>query len=237
MAERKEFGDGIIFTIGNYVWWFFAANIYFLLVNIPFIFISLVSAQTGASGISLLSIICSLPIGPALAALFSVMGKLIREKDIDVTKDFFKAYKTNFLEGLFFWTILVFILSAIYIDITVIKTSQIFNILFYVMALIIVSQAFYIFTFISRFYLRKIDVVKLAFIYSIKKIHVTILNWILLVLIAILVTIIPIILILFICSIYAYLAMYMQKGILKEIEEKFSNNKENTNNDMQRAGN
>lgn len=226
MAERKEFGDGIIFTIGNYGWWFFAANIYFILVNIPFIFISFISAQTGTSGIYLLSIICSLPIGPALAALFSVMGKLIRERDIDVTKDFFKAYKTNFLEALFFWTIIVLVLSAIYIDVTVLRTSQMFNIIFLIMGFIITSLTFYIFPIMSRFYLRKVDVIKLAFIYSIKKIHLTILNWILLVLISMLITIIPIALIIFICSIYAYIVMYMQKGILKEIEEKFSNNKE-----------
>ncbi|MFL0245437.1 DUF624 domain-containing protein [Candidatus Clostridium stratigraminis] len=226
MSEKKEFGDGFIFILGNYVWWFFAANIYFLLVNMPFIFISLISAQIGVSGANLLSIICLLPIGPALAALFSIMGKLIREKDIDVTKDFFRAYKTNFLEALFFWVIIVFILSAIYIDITVLKTSQTFNIIFIVLGFTIVSQAFYIFPFISRFYLRKIDVVKLAFIYSIKKIHLTILNWILLALLSILITVIPIIFIIFICSIYAYIVMYFQKEILNEIEEKFLNSKE-----------
>ena len=38
----------------------------------------------------------SIPIGPALTALLSLMGKLTREGDIDVTKDFFEAYKVNF---------------------------------------------------------------------------------------------------------------------------------------------
>jgi uncharacterized membrane protein YesL len=72
----------------------------------------------------------------------------------------------------------------------------------------------------------------MSYKYSNKKIHVTILNWILLVLLSILITVIPILLIIFICSVYAYIAMYMQKGILKEIEEKFSNNKEDTNSDI-----
>ena len=50
-------------------------------------------------------IICCIPIGPAATALLSVMGKLIREKDINITKDFFKAYKANFFQSLFFWTL------------------------------------------------------------------------------------------------------------------------------------
>jgi uncharacterized membrane protein YesL len=220
MSNRKEYGDGLIFTLSNYLWWFLMANIYFLLVNIPFIFIWLVSAQDVTSGINLYIIICALPIGPALTALYSVMGKLIREKDLDITKDFFRAYKNNFREGIFIWTVIVVMLSALYIDITLIKVGTMLNILFLALGFIIISLTFYIFPLISRFYLKKIDVLKLAFIYSIKKFHITILNWVLLVVLYMLLSKIQIIMVLFMWSIFGYMVMLMQKGILKEVEEK-----------------
>jgi uncharacterized membrane protein YesL len=220
MNNRKEFGDGLVFTLNNYLWWFLMANIYFILVNIPFIFIWLLSAKTGAAEINIYIIICALPIGPALIALYSVMGKLIREKDLDITKDFFKAYKNNLKEGMFFWTIFVVILSCLYIDITIVKVGTMFNLISMVLGFIVISIIFYVFPLISRFYLKKIDILKLAFIYSIKKIHITILNWLLLFVVYLLLSKIPTIMFLFLWSIFGYFVMLMQKGILKEIEEK-----------------
>jgi uncharacterized membrane protein YesL len=226
MPTRKDFGEGTVFTISNYVWWFLLSNIYFLLVNIPFIFICLISAQTVAPGINLILIICSLSVGPALVALFSVMGKLIREKDLNVTKDFFIAYKKNFLEAIFVWTIIVLMLSVLYIDITAIMVGPVFNIILLAIGFIIISLTFYILPIISRFYLRKRDVLKLAFIYSIKKIHLTILNWVLLIGLFMLLGKVSTLMFLFMWSIFGYMVMFFQRGILKELEEKIANQKQ-----------
>lgn len=226
MSDRKDFGDGIIFTISNYFWWFLMANIYFLLVNIPFIFIWLISTQAKTSGINLFLIITAIPIGPALTALFSVMGKLIREKDLDVTKDFFRAYKKNFLEAIFFSSIIIVTLSVIYIDITFTKISPIINIMLLTLGFIIISLTFYIFPIVSRFYLRKSDVIKLAFAYSIRKFHITISNWAIFIGIFMALSKIPLIMLLFMWSIYGYLTMLLQSGIIKELEGKITNQNE-----------
>lgn len=43
MAKAKrEFGEGPIYTITNYIYWFFLGNLYFLLLNIPLLFILIV---------------------------------------------------------------------------------------------------------------------------------------------------------------------------------------------------
>src|ERR1035437_608174 len=102
--SKREFGEGPIYTITNYIFWFFLGNLYFLLLNIPLLFILIVLLSNGTNslpeGFTTIIVLCCIPIGPAATALLSVMGKLIREKDINITKDFFKAYKTNFFQSL-----------------------------------------------------------------------------------------------------------------------------------------
>lgn len=100
--SKREFGEGPIYTITNDLIWFFWGNFYFLLLNIPLLFVLTVLLSNGAKAPSeefiQIMIICCIPIGPATTALLSVMGKLIREKDIHITRDFFKAYKSNFVQ-------------------------------------------------------------------------------------------------------------------------------------------
>jgi uncharacterized membrane protein YesL len=225
MAKKKEFGEGIVYTITNYIWWFVLANIYFGLVNIPFILVYLGSTAGGKFEFSFLFVLSLLPAGPAITALLSVMGKLVRDKDVNVTKDFFKAYKTNFMESLFYWAAFIIVLGVLYIDILYFNSKpQIIFIkyIFIGIGIIAVSTSFYIFAVISRFYLRAIDVLKIALYYSIKKLHLTIFNWAYLFGLSVLLTRISgAVFILAGWSILAYLLMFNMKGVLSEIEEKF----------------
>lgn len=232
MANKKDFGEGLLFTISNYVWWFLLTNIYFLLVNFLFVFVWIISAQAGAQGFNLPLIITALPIGPAFAALFSVMGKLIRDKDLNVTKDFFQAYKKNFKEALFFWGIIITMLTIIYIDLVVIKAKLNFpalSITLIVIGVSIISMAFYIFPIISRFYLRIRDVIKLSFIYSVRKIHITLSCWVILIGLVLMQTKLPGIMLLFMWSIFGYLIMFLQVPMLKELQEKITKKSESSN--------
>ncbi len=222
---KKEFGEGAIFTITNYIWWFFLGNFYFALTNILFIFVWLGTSSQGDAGFNLLTVISLLPAGPALVALLSVMGKLVRDKDVDMTKDFFRAYKKNFFEALFYWAGLLVILSVIYVDVLYFNSNAKLTVLkmfLTVIAFIVISMALYIFPIISRFYFKVKDVLKTSFYYSIKKFPITVLNWILFVGLTYMAAKItsPFVL-MFFWSVLCYLIMLNTKPILNELEEKY----------------
>jgi uncharacterized membrane protein YesL len=229
MMRRNQFGEGIIFTICNYIWWFLLGNLYFGLTNILFIFAWFGTSAEGVSSFNIINIIALIPTGPALVALFSVMGKLLREKDVDMTRDFFTAYRKNFFEALFHWTIFLIISSIIYFDIVCTKFMPL-KIIFIIVAFLLFSMILYVLPIISRFYFKKIDAIKISFYYCLKKIHITLFNWAYLIVLAY--TSLKtgnIILVLSFWSIFCYLIMLNEKTILTEIEEKYLRT-EGTNN-------
>lgn len=227
MAKKNEFGEGLLFTITNYIWWFLLGSFYFALTNILFIIVWMGTDAKALTEFNLVIVISLLPVGPAFAALLSAMGKLVREKDINMTKDFFRAYKENFFEALFYWSFFIFILSILYVDIIYVNTKLqigVLKIILIVIGLIIISMMFYVFPIITRFYFKIKDVFKISFYMSIKKINTTILNWaILIVLSYFYIRTTNIILFIFFWSILAYLIMLNGKPILDQIEEKYTN--------------
>ena len=230
MNRKREFSQGVIFTIFNYIWWFLLGNFYFWIMNIPFIFVVLGITANGTINVhmSIILMLSSIPIGPALTALLSLMGKLTRDGDVDVTKDFFKAYKVNFLDSAFFWTIGIVILTLTWVDILYFDINSSLTLMGIIPRIIIfvcIALGFNIFPIISRFYLKKKEVLLLSLAYLIKKIYVSIVSiaaayilWVILIKIK-LVLILP----LFSVSIICYLIMLMEKSMLLEIEEKYNN--------------
>lgn len=231
MDRKKEFGEGVIYTITNYIWWFLLGSFYFALTNILFIFVCFITNALGMSLFNLITVISLIPTGPALVALFSVMGKLVRENDVNMTKDFFKAYRKNFSEALFYWISFLIILVIIYSDIIYInKNVQFMTFKFIIIsvkfiliavACILISTIFYILPIVSRFYFAKKDVIKISFYYTLKKIHITILNWsYLIILLYLSIKLSGPILLFFFWSVLCYLIMFNEKSILADLEEK-----------------
>ena len=229
MANKKEFGEGIIFTASNYIFWFLLSNFYFWLMNIPFIFVLFLMAASQSDGFTLLLIISALPMGPALTALLSIMGKLVREKDVNVTKDFFKAYKVNFFESFYFSLLEVVLLSICFVDIMYAKAKfPQLQPVFMIIGLIIIGMNFYLFPIISRFYLKKIDTIKLTFVYFFKRIHVCIICFAVIYIIWSLLaktSAVVLMVLLFSMSILCYVTMVFQNKMLLQIEEKLNENK------------
>ncbi|MGH4050867.1 MAG: YesL family protein [Clostridium sp.] len=229
MAKKREFGEGPIYTITNYIFWFFLGNLYFLLLNIPLLFMFLVVMSNGTNtlpqGFTTIIILCCIPIAPAATALFSVMGKLIREKDLNITKDFFKAYKTNFFQSLFFGALEIILLCVLFIDIRFFISSgypRILTISVFVVMLFIFSMSLYIFPIISRFYLGWKDVVKTAAYYTIRKFNITLLCLSSFVVVGFIFFKITTFVLVFVSSIICYLIMYYQQKLLLEIEDKMN---------------
>ncbi len=229
MARKKEFGEGILYTIFNYIWWFLLGNFYFALTNILFILVWVITNAEGTHCVNLLTVISLIPTGPALVALFSVMGKIVRENDVNMTKDFFKAYRKNFSEALFYWVSFLTILIIIYADIIYLNSNVQFMLSKFILisikfilitvAFILISMTFYVFPIISRFYFAKKDVIKISFYYAFKKFHITILNWICVIGLSYLsIVISSTILIFFFWSVLCYLIIFNEKSILMDLE-------------------
>lgn len=225
MAKKKEFYQGIILSITNYIWFFLMGNFYFWLMNIPFILIGISIIINKSNSESLILIITTIPMGPAFTALLSVMGRLIREGDVEVTKDFFRSYKTNFLESVFFWCSGIIILFIAYIDIIYLETKYkviYLDVLYKLIIIILISVGFYIFPIISRFFLEKKTIVKLSFKYFVKKINITIIISAMVFIVWFISSKLAIIMIFFSSSIICYVIMFFQKNLLIEIEENLS---------------
>ena len=227
--QKKEFGEGAVYTFSTYIMWFLQGNFYFWLMNIPFIFVLALIFLSENSDLSLLLAISAIPMGPALTALFSIMGKLVREKDLNVTEDFFKYYKLNFFESLFFWILELLVFFVIYADkmyaMSVIGV-QALQLIFLVLMFLCVSLTFHLFPIISRFYLKKSIAIRLALYYSIKKIHISILSLGLIYIMwnALLkIPSISLLIILLSVSIVCYMVMRFYNNTLLELEEKFKN--------------
>lgn len=228
--SKREFGEGPIYTITNYIFWFFLGNLYFLLLNIPLLFMLIILLSNGENplpdGFTSIIVICCIPIAPAATALLSVMGKLIRDKDINVTRDFFKAYKANFFQSLFFGALEIIIVSILIIDIRFFILSsypRVLTAFIFITIAFILLMSLYVFPLISRFYLSTKDIIKTAAYYTIRKFHITILNFASFLVVGFIFTKFSFI-ILFISSIVCYLLMYYQQKILLEIEEKLKKN-------------
>ncbi|MGH4140994.1 YesL family protein [Clostridium sp.] len=229
--SKREFGEGPIYTITNYIFWFFEGNFYFLLLNIPLLFILIVLLSNGTKslppGFATIFIICCIPIAPATTALLSVMGKLIREKDISISKDFFKAYKASFFQSLFFGVLEILLIFILFIDIRFLISNsypRILTISIFIIIAFVFSMSLYVFPIISRFYLSIKDILKTAAYYTIKKFHITILNFASFLVVGFIFFKISTFVLVFISSIICYLLMFYQQNILIEIEEKLKDN-------------
>ncbi len=224
--SNREFNEGPLYTVTNYLFWFFLGNLYFVLLNIPLLFVSMIFLTNGTNPISkgfTSIVICCIPIGPAATALLSVMGKLIREKDINITKDFFKAYKDNFFQSLFFSTMEIILISILSIDIKFFISggySRVITSFIFIVITFILLMSMYVFPIISRFYLTKKDILKTAAYYAIRKFHVTILSFASILLVCFIAFKVSPLILVFISSIICYLIMFYQQKILLEIEGK-----------------
>lgn len=222
MSNRKEFGEGALFTISNYFWWFLAANFYFVILNLPIVLL-LMGLRTGIiiNPTIWFIALCCIPLGPSLTALLGVMGKLVREKDLNLTRDFFKAYKSSFKQSTLIWTIEVIIIALLFVDaryFLLIKSKLVFVI--FILILFILLVVFYALSIISRFYLRTVDILKLCFTFSKLYLKTFLLNFMTLIAFGYIFFKIPVISILFLMSFYCYALMYNNSNILKTIEKK-----------------
>lgn len=223
--SRNNFAEGPIYTITNYIFCFFLGNLYFMLLNIPLLYILIVLFTNGAKsipqGFTSVIIICCIPIAPAATALLSVMGKLIREKGINITVDFFKAYKTNFVQSLFFGALEILVLGLLFIDIRLCISNsypRFLTIFLLILMLFIFLMGLYVFPIISRFYFTTKNILRISAIYTIRKFNVTLLSFSSFLIVGFIYVKISTFILVFVSSIVCYSIMFYQQKILLELE-------------------
>lgn len=148
-------------------------NLYFLISISPFIIYFLLSGKSLSIYIlSFLGII----LGPAIATLFSVLGRLIRGEETEARKDFLYFYKLNFLQGIFAGAIISLVLLMSYLDIEYFFKigSNIISYIFIAIAVFTLAISLYVFPIIARINAKTLDVFKLAIIKTFKKVYLTI---------------------------------------------------------------
>lgn len=221
MNNKKEFGEGLVFIISNYLWWFVLGNFYFTLLNLP-LTILMFCLLTGIiiNPAPWFVALCFIPMGPALTALLGAMGKLLRKKDVNITHDFFKTYKNSFKQSLLFWTLEVVALVVIYVDIQYVLARQtILVYFFYVLTFFILQLGLYALCIISRFYLKTSAILRISCAYTILHFKTSLMNLCILTIAGYIFYKQPALSILFLMSLFCYCLMYNNIKILKSIEE------------------
>ncbi|MEK3796766.1 DUF624 domain-containing protein [Peribacillus sp. FSL H8-0477] len=220
MESKQEFGQGILYTITNYIYWLFLSNIYFILANSIFLFFFMTLQQSFSNII--LYFLALIPTGPAISALYYSMEKLIRTKELSPTKDFFEGYKKNLKDTLLLWIPILSVFFILLVDFQYLQGSN--QILANVMLLLMIIGAtltMNILAINTRFKFRIRDIYKLAVYYSFNKFKNTIGGMFIIFLVGVLTVLTTNFLILFISSIVAYLLIVNAKGMLNDIESNF----------------
>lgn len=206
----------------NYVFWFFCLNIFFLIFNLPLVLFFLFIGLDGIFTYLPLFLLASLPLMPSITVLFYCMGKLIREKDLDLFQDVCKGLKLNFKQSLLIWAgelILILILVSNIRFFTLSKFNLFFTCIFIALSILLLAITPYIFILISRFSIKSYDLIKNSLILAITRPMLSITNILILLACFILFEITPGTTVLFIGSIFSFLIVFCNKPILEYMEK------------------
>lgn len=220
MKNENDILNNKFYIITNYITNFFITNIWFLVMISPIIaYMYFFSGHISMAVVLLLSIL----IGPAVATLFSVMGKLMREGEISPTRDFFHFYKLNFFQGLVVGIIFNILISIAYVDMNYFSShgNTYISYLFLALLVLIVMISMYIYPIISRYNIRIIHLFKISINLLFKKIYISLscMSMIIIVLALIRVTRMSLVGVLFGASIICYLIMKIEQKTIDELEE------------------
>lgn len=215
----KTITDRPIYMMVKYLYCFFLINFYFVVCNVLF-FIVFYLADLVFENI-LLFYITLIPMGPSITAVLSSMGKFVREKDVNPTKDFFIAYKTHFIPTMKYWLIQLTMIFILLIDIlqTVTDTS-LFSIVYLILLIVCLLIMIYALPIISRFEVRMKNLFIVSIYANFKYIKTTLLNVSTVIAFGIIYFKYPSITSLFMVSLIGYFVMYnLQKPMLQMEKE------------------
>ncbi|TWD98858.1 uncharacterized protein DUF624 [Neobacillus bataviensis] len=230
--RKREFGEGTLFSVTNYIYWLLMTNIYFVLCNVIFLFFFMTLEPT-FSNITIYFIALILT-GPSVSALFYSMGKLIREKELSPLRDFFHGYKINFKDTMRFWLPLLLVLYILFVDLQYFNSNpsvlnHILSVVFFIGIIVTLIFMMYAFLINAGFNFRLKDIWKLSIYYSFKKVKVTFGNISIVIITLFLTTITSNFFILFTASVVCYVFLLNSREVLEDLKLNFCKPNESAN--------
>ncbi|MCI5759130.1 MAG: YesL family protein [Eubacterium sp.] len=108
--------------------------------------------------LNLLTVLCSIPlitIGASLAAMHSVLLKMVRNEESYIVKSFFRAFKENFKQATGMWALDLFFGGLIALEWTMLKSfgydQMLFRVIIAGLTLLLLAHMSYSFVLIARF--------------------------------------------------------------------------------------
>lgn len=210
-----------LFDWFDYIFYFFSLNLFFLIFNLPMMFFIFFVGISKSFMYLPLFLLCLMPTGSSLTALLYCMGKLLRNKSLNVLKDFIKGLKLNFKQSLFFWLSELIVIFILYSNIKFFSTANynliLISIFIFLSVLMAISTP-YIYILMSRFSMRNIDLLRNSLILTFTRPLMTVCNILISIVSLILFEMMPGAMCLFIFSIFTFLLSYINKSLLSELE-------------------
>lgn len=206
----------------NYVFWFFLLNLFFMVLNIPLVsFLTFVGISKISTYLPLF-LLCLIPLGPSFTTLLYCMGKIIKNKDINIIKDFIKGFKLNFIQSLTIWCFELILIFMLYSNIKFfsnMNNATIITCIFIGLALLLTLLTPYIFILISRFSMSTVQLIRASLILTFTRPILTITNIVVFLFTLVLFEVAPSTMVIFIVSILSFLLLFTNKALLIELEE------------------
>ena len=132
--------------------------------------------------LNVLCFICCLPvitIGPSVTAMHYVTLKIVRDEEIYVLRDYFKAFKENFKQSIIAWMVFLVITAVFFVDYLILKdmgleNTKVFLMIIGAIYLLVCFTMMYVFPLMARFENSLKQTVKNAFFMSILHIFKTV---------------------------------------------------------------
>jgi|SRR5690625_160674 len=224
MGNKREFGEGLLSTFTNFVYWLMVLNVYFILTNIVFLFFFL-ALEPSFSNI-ILYFLALIPTGPSISALYYSTAKLVKEKEISPTKDFFHGYKINVIDSLKLWLPALTVLFIIVVDLQYFYAkattfNQVLAGIFFVALVFILILLLYVFPINAQFKFRIRDIYRLSVYYVFKTMRVTTGNIAILFLTAFIMFVTSDFIILFLASLVCYILTLNNQAAMEDVKLNF----------------
>lgn len=210
-----------ILEICNYIFWFLILNFLFMLFNIPIILFLIFLGMDNIINYFPLFLLCLIPVMPLFTSLLYCMGKIIKNRDLNLIKDFNHGIKLNIKQSLIFWILELLLIFILYFNIkffSYLKYGLFLNCLFISIFITLIAVTPYIYLLISRFSMQNRSVLKNSLILTFTRPILTFTNILIFIIILILFEITPGTTILFISSIAAFLLCFSNKNLLTQLE-------------------
>lgn len=205
----------------EYVIWFLLGNVYFLICNLPIILFLVFIGTKNINTSLILFGVCLIPLGPSLTALFYSMSKIVKYKEVAITKAFFSSYIKNFFQSVALSGTQALLIIALTVNLQIFKKlsfGYILTPLFYILFALTLLLTFYAYPLLSRFHMKTLDIFRLSFILIFTSPFITLGNIIIILFSFVLIDIKASYASLFIISVTCFLIIFLEEHLLKRLE-------------------